>query len=103
MCGDFIRYCCVFWCAKANAYSGFPYVDALRKKKYTVMAVVGDAYRNQMVWGDENTTGFEYILPTQLMERFDRKPELFLVTMDMVKFSCLFFTKNSFRCPSDVI
>ncbi len=60
----------------------FPYFDALRKKEYTVMAVVGDAYRNRMAWGDENTTGFEYILPTQRMESFDRMPDLFLVTMD---------------------
>lgn len=60
----------------------FPYVDSLQKKEYTVMAVVSDAYRNQMVWGDENTTGFEYILPTQLMESFDRTPDLFLVTID---------------------
>lgn len=60
----------------------FPYVDSLRKKEYTVMAVVGDAYRNQMAWGDENTVGFEYILPAQLMESLDRKPDLFLVTMD---------------------
>ncbi len=65
-----------------DADGRFPYVDALQKKEYTVMAVVGDAYRNQMAWGDENTTGFEYILPTRLMERFDRTPDLFLVTMD---------------------
>lgn len=61
----------------------FPYLDLQPKKEYTVMAVVGDAYRNQMAWGDENTTGFEYILPTQMMERFDRKPDLFLITMDV--------------------
>lgn len=60
----------------------FPYVDSLQKKEYTVMAVVSDAYCNQMAWGDENTTGFEYILPTQLMESFDRTPDLFLVTID---------------------
>lgn len=60
----------------------FPYFDSLRKKEYTVMAVVGDAYRDQMAWGDENTVGFEYILPTQLMESFDRTPDLFLVTID---------------------
>lgn len=60
----------------------FPYFDSLPKKEYTVMAVVGDAYRNQMAWGDENTTGFEYILPTQLMGSFDRMPDLFLVTID---------------------
>lgn len=60
----------------------FPYFDALPKKKYTVMAVVSDACRNQMAWGDKNTTGLEYILPTQLMDSFDRKPELFLVTID---------------------
>lgn len=65
-----------------DADGRFPYVDALQKKEYTVMAVVSDAYRNQMAWGDENTTGFEYILPTRLMERFDRTPDLFLVTMD---------------------
>lgn len=67
---------------RQDADGRFPYVDALRKKEYTVMAVVGDAYRNQMAWGDENTTGFEYILPTQMMERFERKADLFLVTMD---------------------
>ncbi|MCX4323481.1 MAG: ABC transporter permease [Lachnospiraceae bacterium] len=67
---------------KQDADGKFPYVDALQKKEYTVMAVVGDAYRNQMAWGDENTTGFEYILPAQLMESFDRMPDLFLVTMD---------------------
>lgn len=67
---------------KQDADGRFPYVDALRKKEYTVMAVVSDDYRNQMAWGDENTTGFEYILPTQIMERFDREADLFLVTMD---------------------
>lgn len=67
---------------KQDADGRFPYVDALRRREYTVMAVVGDAYRNQMAWGDENTTGFEYILPTRMMERFDREADLFLVTMD---------------------
>lgn len=67
---------------KQDADGRFPYVDALRRKEYTVMAVVSDAYRNRMAWGDENTTGFEYILPTRLMESFDREADLFLVTMD---------------------
>lgn len=65
-----------------DADGRFPYFDALPKKAYTVMAVVGDAYRNRMAWGDENTTGFEYILPARLMGSFDRTPDLFLVTID---------------------
>ncbi len=60
----------------------FSYFEALRKKEYTVLAVVGDTYRNQMAWGDKRTAGFEYVLPAEQMESFDRTPELFLVTMD---------------------
>lgn len=61
----------------------FPYFESLRKKKYTVMAVVGDTYRNQMAWGDENTTGLAYILPAQMMEHLHRMPDLFLVTINV--------------------
>lgn len=60
----------------------FPYFEALPKKEYTVMAVVSDTYHNQMSWGDEHTTGFEYILPVQIMEEMQRMPDLFLVTID---------------------
>ena len=56
--------------------------DSLPMKEYTVLAVVGDTYHNQMAWGDAHTSGFEYILPTQLMDSFWEQPELFLVTMD---------------------
>lgn len=65
-----------------DADGRFPYMDSLRRKEYTVMAVVGDAYHQQMAWGDKNTSDFEYILPTQLMGSFDRTPDLFLVTID---------------------
>lgn len=60
----------------------FPYFEALRTKEYKVLAVVSDAYRNQMQWGDEHTAGFEYILPAQLMEDFPGKPDLFMVTVN---------------------
>ncbi len=60
----------------------FPYFESLRKKEYTVMAVVSDTYHNQMSWGDAHTVGFEYILPAQRMEQLQRMPDLFLVTMD---------------------
>lgn len=56
--------------------------DSLPMKEYTVMAVVSDTYRNQIAWGDAHTGGFEYILPTHLMDSFWEQPELFLVTMD---------------------
>ncbi len=59
-----------------------PYFESLRKKEYTVMAVVSDTYHNQMAWGDAHTVGFEYILPAQMMEQLQRMPDLFLVTMD---------------------
>lgn len=60
----------------------FPYFESLRTKEYTVLAVAGDSYRNQMAWGNECTSGFEYIFPAQLMESMERKPELFLVTIN---------------------
>ena len=56
--------------------------DSLRTKEYTVLAVVSDTYHNQMEWGDAHTSGFEYILPTQLMDSFWEQPELFMVTMN---------------------
>ena len=56
--------------------------DSLRMKEYTVMAVVSDIYQNQMAWGNKHTGGFEYILPTQLMDSFWEQPELFMVTMN---------------------
>lgn len=56
--------------------------DSLPMKEYTVMAVVSDTYQNQMAWGDAHTGGFEYILPTQLMDSFWEQPELFMVTMN---------------------
>ena len=56
--------------------------DSLRTKEYTVMAVVSDTYQNQMARGDRHTSGFEYILPTQLMDSFWKQPELFMVTMN---------------------
>ncbi len=56
--------------------------DSLRMKEYTVMAVVSDTYQNQMAWGDQHASGFEYILPTQLMDSFWEQPELFMVTMN---------------------
>ncbi|MBD5444485.1 MAG: hypothetical protein HDR29_02925, partial [Lachnospiraceae bacterium] len=56
--------------------------DSLRTKEYTVLAVVSDTYHNQMAWGDKHTSGFEYILPTQLMDSFWEQPELFMVTMN---------------------
>lgn len=60
----------------------YSFFDSLRTKEYTVMAVVSDTYQNQMAWGDKHTAGFEYILPTQLMENFPKTPDLFLVTMN---------------------
>lgn len=56
--------------------------DSIPMKEYTVLAVVSDAYHNRMSWGDAHTSGFEYILPTQLMDSFWEQPELFMVTMD---------------------
>lgn len=56
--------------------------DSLPMKEYTVLAVVSDAYQKQMEGGDAHTVGFEYILPTQLMDSFWKQPELFLVTMN---------------------
>lgn len=56
--------------------------DSLRTKEYTVLAVVSDTYQNQMARGDKHTSGFEYILPTQLMDSFWKQPELFMVTMN---------------------
>lgn len=56
--------------------------DSLPMKEYTVLAVVSDTYHNRMSWGDAHTSGFEYILPTQLMDSFWEQPELFMVTMD---------------------
>ncbi|MDE6664161.1 MAG: ABC transporter permease [Lachnospiraceae bacterium] len=56
--------------------------DSLRTKEYTVLAVVSDTYHNQMAWGDKHTSGFEYILPIQLMDSFWEEPELFMVTMN---------------------
>lgn len=56
--------------------------DSLRTKEYTVLAVVSDTYQNQMARGDRHTSGFEYILPTQLMDSFWKQPELFMVTMN---------------------
>ncbi|MCH5258574.1 MAG: ABC transporter permease [Lachnospiraceae bacterium] len=56
--------------------------DSLRTKEYTVLAVVSDTYQNQMAWGDKHTSGFEYILPPQLMDSFWKQPELFMVTMN---------------------
>lgn len=56
--------------------------DSLLTKEYTVLAVVSDTYHNQMEWGDKHTGGFEYILPTQLMDSFWEQPELFMVTMN---------------------
>lgn len=56
--------------------------DSLRKKEYTVLAVVSDSWHNRMKWGDAHTDGFEYILPTQLMDSFWQEPELFMVTMN---------------------
>lgn len=56
--------------------------DSLRTKEYTVLAVVSDTYQNQMARGDKHTSGFEYILPVQLMDSFWKQPELFMVTMN---------------------
>lgn len=56
--------------------------DSLPMTEYTVLAVVSDTYQNQMDGGDAHTGGFEYILPTQLMDSFWKQPELFLVTMN---------------------
>ncbi len=56
--------------------------DSLPMKEYTVLAVVSDTYRNQLAKGDAHTGGFEYILPTQLMDDFWKQPELFMVTMN---------------------
>lgn len=58
------------------------FYDSLRTKEYTVLAVVSDAYYNRMAWGDAHISGFEYILPTQLMDSFWKQPELFMVTMN---------------------
>ncbi len=65
-----------------DANGRYPFFDRLHKKEYTVLAVVSDAYQNQMAWGDKHTGGFEYILPTQLMDSFWEQPELFMVTMN---------------------
>lgn len=56
--------------------------DSLGTKEYTVLAVVSDTWHNQMQWGDAHTVGFEYVLPTQLMDSFWQQPELFMVTMN---------------------
>lgn len=56
--------------------------DSLRTKEYTVLAVVSDPWHNRMKWGDAHTAGFEYILPTRLMDSFWEQPELFMVTMN---------------------
>lgn len=56
--------------------------DSLHTKEYTVLALVSDTYQNQMARGDKHISGFEYILPTQLMDSFWKQPELFMVTMD---------------------
>lgn len=60
----------------------YTFYDSLHTKEYTVLAVVSDTYQNQMAWGDKHTGGFEYILPTKLMDNFWKQPELFLVTMN---------------------
>ncbi len=60
----------------------YTFYDSLRTKEYTVLAVVSDTYQNQMSWGDKHISGFEYILPTQLMGSFWEQPKLFLVTMN---------------------
>ena len=60
----------------------YTFYDSLRTKEYTVLAVVSDTYQNQMAWGDRHTSGFEYILPTQLMDSFWKQPDLFMVTMN---------------------
>lgn len=60
----------------------YAFWDNLATKEYTVLAVVSDGYRNLMQAGNQCHGDFEFILPTQSMEKMSKEPELFMVTMD---------------------
>ncbi len=68
---------------KPDENGRYAYFDALPRKDYEVLAVVGDSYRRQMCSGDAHmSTALEFIFPMQEIEGMPKKPGLFMVTMD---------------------
>lgn len=66
-----------------NEDGHYVYFDALPRKDYEVLAVVGDSYRRKMYNGDAHMdASLEFIFPMQSMNEMPQKPGLFMVTMD---------------------
>lgn len=66
-----------------NEDGHYVYFDALPRKNYEVLAVVGDSYRRKMYNGDAHMdASLEFIFPMQSMSEMPQKPGLFMVTMD---------------------